>query len=285
MHRMAGADEFYALINNAKVRCGRLDNNCQLFPEAVNRLISLERFYAEETDAGVSFFSDEESYYLAYLYIAQDKPLLCAPKDKPVLAQTVFRGEKKPSIQRMEEKLADRGFLLDKTARHGEFIGYEGIPKIQRTRRGIQRIFDQEGLSISPVRRDQFSAVEAFRKTIPELSFYEFPFFSEDELAEEASQGRFLCVTNRDGRIIAARHLILNGKKAYGWVGVEDDYKTLYGVALMFLCHALDYIQEHDIRMCSWVDETNTASLEYHERLGTAWNGQKMDEWILKKEA
>lgn len=285
MHQIANADEFYRLINDAKARCGKLDNNCQLFPEAVNRYVSLGRFYAEESASGVNFFSDEETYYLGYFYVAQDQPLLCTPKDKPVLVQTVFRGEKKPSIQRLEEKLAGRGFSLEKIALHGEFIGYDDIPKILRTRRGIQRIFDHEGLTMAPVRRDQFEEVNSFRQTIPELAFYEFPFFSDDELVEEAAQGRFLCVTNREQKIIAARHLILSGKKAYGWVGVEDEYKALYGVALVFLCHALDYIQENDIRMCSWVDETNTASMEYHERLGTEWNGQKMDEWILKKEA
>jgi len=283
MRQITGTDEFYALINDAKARCGRLDNNCQLFPETVDRYASMGRFYAEKTDSGVVFLSDEETFYLAYCYVGKDAPLQFSEKDKPVLVQTVFRGEKMPAVTRMEEKLADRGFVLDKVARHGEFCGFDGIPKILRTRRGIQRIFDSEGLKMTPVQRSQFAEIEAFKKTIPEIAFYEFPYFSEDELAEEAAEGRFLCVTDRENRIIAARHLILSGKKAYGWVGIEESYKALYGVALMFLCHALEYIQDNDIRMCSWVDEKNVASLEYHERLGTEWNGQKMDEWLLGK--
>ena len=283
MRQITSADDFFTLINDAKARCGRLDNNCLLFPEAVERYISLNRFWGEETDSGVIFYSDEDAYYQAYCYVGRDMPLELSPKDKPVLVQTVFRGEKLPAVKRIEDKLADRGFSLVKTSRHGEFIGYDGIPRIKRAQRGTQRIFEREGLVMASVQRAQFPEIDAFKKTIPELAFYEFPYYTEDELLEEAEQGRFLCVTDREGRIIAARHLIVSGKKAYGWVGIDDAYKALFGIALMFLCHALDYIQENGIRMCSWVDEKNTASLEYHERLGTEWNGQKMNDWLLQK--
>ena len=100
--------------------------------------------------------------------------------------------------------------------------------------------------------------------------------------AEEAEAERLCCIMDPEGKIIGARHLIVSGKKAYGWVGIEEQYQVRYGAALIFLGHALEYIVKNDVQMCSWVMTTNVPSIEYHERLNTKWTGYYCDEWVLE---
>ena len=281
MERITSLDEYYAIVKAAKGDGGALKTNCMLFPDALQRYIRLGRLGYEVIDAGVAVLADEENFYQVFAHVHPDVPFRIERKEKPLLFQNMYKGEKKPWMLQVEESLSGSGFALADTLKQGIFTGYDSIPRIRRSATGAERIFRREGFTLAPLRKDQIPEMLAFEKTIDEISFYQFPYYTDEEYMEEAQAGRLCCVTDAEGRIIGARHLIVNGKKAYGWVGVEEQYKTRYGVALMFLVHALDYIEKYDIKMCSWVKTTNVPSLQYHERLGTDWTGHLEDEWLL----
>ena len=274
-------DEYTRLIEEAKERLGKLRTNCPLFLDAIKRYIDLGRLYYEPVKSGLVFYTDEDNYYQGYFYVVPDRTFVVEKKGKPVVIQNIYQGTKKDWLLSVESALSDNGFVLRNTMKHGVFTGYDNIPKIKKTGLQIHRIFEKEGLSLSPVSMDRIPEMLAFQTTIKEIPFYEFPYYTLQEYAVEAEEGRLLMVTDRQGKMIAARHLIVNGKKAYGWVGIQEEYKSAYGIAIAFLLHALDYIQEHDIKMCSWVDETNIPSLQYHERLGTDWTGHKQSIWVM----
>lgn len=284
MQPVHSIEEYYSLINAAKARCGMLKTNSAMFPDSVQRYIDLGRMLWEESVSGIVFYTNEEAFYQAYYYVQPETPFVIEKKDKPVLIQNVYKGEKKPWMLQVEESLRASGFAWADTLKHGVFTGYAQIPQIRRSIKPIERIFRKEGFSYAPLKREQIPEMLAFRSTIAEIPFYQFPYFTDDELAEEAEAERLCAVTDAGGTLIAARHLIVNGKKAYGWVGVAEQYKTAYGMAMMFLGHALDYIEKHDVKMCAWVDMKNTPSLQYHERLGTEWTGHMEDEWLLESD-
>ena len=280
MQPVTGIEQYYAIIRRAKTARGPLRSNCALFPDAIDRYIRLNRFFCEETEAGVLFFSDEEDYYSAYYYVDPEIPFSTERKDKPVMIQNISKGDKKQWLTAIETSLAANGFEKTQTLRHGVFVGYDRIPQIRRAWKPAERIFQKEGLRYAPLRREQIPEMLAFRKTIPEMRFYLMPYYTDEELMKEAEAERLCCVTDAQGRIIAARHLTVSGGKTYGWVGIAEKYQTAYGISLMFLCRALDYIEQHNLKMCSWVAVDNVPSLQYHERLGTEWTGHTADIWL-----
>ncbi len=283
MDRVANLEHYYALINEAKSEYGRLSTNNLLFPDAIERYLDLGRFYYEKVTGGVIFFSDEEDFYEALYHISAKEECRFSKKEKPVLIQCMYtNGKKRPDMQAIGRMLESSGFVLAQTLRQGVFEETERIAKVRRSLRGVMKVFDREGFRMMPVSAGQLSEMKAFRKTIKEIPFYQFPYFTDEELVCEADAGRLLCITDKNGRMIAARHLIVNGKKAYGWVGVEEQYKGTYGLALVFLNHALDYVEREGIKMCSWVDDVNIPSLQYHEHIGTVWTGQAAEEWVLE---
>lgn len=282
MKRVNSLEEYDSLIKKAKERAGRLKTNSAMFAPAIQRYISLERFLYEETEAGVVFYSDEGHFYQAYYHINPEIPFSIERKDKAILLQNIYSQEKKPWMEWLGNSLLQSGFRIMDTMKQGVFTDYDAIPKIQQAVRIAERVFSKAQLSYAPLRRDQIPEMLEFRKTIREVPFWQFPYFTDDEYAEEAEAERLCCIMDPEGKIIGARHLIVSGKKAYGWVGIEDQYQVRYGAALIFLGHALEYIVKNDVQMCSWVVTTNVPSIEYHERLNTKWTGYYCDEWVLE---
>lgn len=288
MRVVESPDDYYGIINRCKSKLGRLATNNYMFPKATGRYIRLGRLYCEEMEKGLVFYLDEERCYHAYYYIAEsadaaDFDIGC--KDKPVLVQHIYSENAKSGLyQRAEQSLQRSGFERKAVSRHAVLQQPDRIlGVVERSVKGIQRLFDQNGFVYQNVGEEQLEDVLAFSTQIREIPYYQIPYFTADELMEESRAGRFCCVTDSLGRIAAARHLIVDGKKAYGWVGVREEYKKRYGMAVMFLYHALQYIQRHDIRMCSWVVRENTDSIQYHERIGSEWTGHLKDEWVLDR--
>lgn len=289
MRSVENLQTYYAIIESRKAEVGRLVTNNFLFPQAIERYIRLKRLYYEEIETGVLFYIDEDTYYHAYYYIAMTGSLAFAicPKEKPILIQHIYKEEtdykKDDFIKAAEKSLINSGFEKKDTQRHAVLQQPEKISKsVAQSITRIQKLFVKEGFTYQKVDEHLLSDVLEFRGSIKEIPYYQFPYFTNEELLAEAEEGRLCCITDRAGKILAARHLIVEGQKAYGWIGVRQEYKKLYGMAVMFLHHALEYIKKNDIKMCSWVDRNNTDSIQYHERIGSVWTGHLMDEWILQ---
>lgn len=287
MRAVERLEDYYGIINSRKAELGRLGTNNYMFPRATERYIRLRRMYYDEIEQGLVFYLDEEQYYQAYYYVAENagaSDFYIGQKDKPVLLQHIYKEDAKSRLFReAEQSLQKSGFERKSTSRHAVLEQPEKIFKaVQRSMRGFQKLFDREGLVYQCVSERQLDDVMEFCAQIKEIPYYQIPYFTRDELMEEACAGRLCCITDSAGQIAAARHLIVDGQKAYGWVGVQEMYKKRYGMAAVFLYHALQYTQQNNIRMCSWVARENTDSIQYHEHIGSVWTGHLKDEWILE---
>ena len=283
MRLVESLDDYYEIIRNEKACRGKIKTNDYMFPEAVKRYVNLKRLWIEQLECGVVFLSDEERFFQGYYYIDDVNKFEIDMLEKPILVQNIYKqGRKKDYIYEMDRSLEKSGFKKEGMLRHAILENPDKVlEKLLPSEKISRRIMEKEGFKMMKVQSNQMSELLAFRDTIKEIPFYQQPFFSLDELGFDSEKGLLTCIVDASGKIQAARHLIMQGKKSYGWVGVAEKYKGVYGLALMLMVDQLKLICQKGIIMCSWVEQNNTASLQYHERLGSKWTGTIMDEWVL----
>lgn len=284
MERVQSVEHYYALITENKKRLGMLKTNCTLTRQAIQRLLSMERFFFREVETGIFFFSDEEAYYQAYYYLQDGVPFVFVRENKPVLLQNIHREEQHSQfLTFLNCELIKNGFVLQDTLRHAILEETDELMhNLEKAVRSIERIFKKEGFVYQKVEREQLKELKSFMQHIDQIPYYQFPYYTDQEYIEESEEGRLACIVDAEGRILAARHLIVVGRRAYGWVGIVDEFKALYGFTPLFLYTQLRYLQEHNVVMCSWVKTTNQPSIQYHNRIGAVWTGQVEDEWLLE---
>lgn len=283
MKAVYSLQHYYTLIAEEKNQLGILKTNCALLPESIERYIFLGRFFYEEAQSGLLFFSDEESYYQTYYYLKEGETFCLSKKDKPVLIQNIYReGKENRFLTFLGRELSESGFVLQDTLRHAVLKDSDMLfQSLEKSVQGIERLFTKKGFVFQKVVREQLDELKFFMGTIEQIPFWQYPYYTDEEYVREADAGRLSCILNEDNRIVAARHLIISGKKAYGWVGIDEAYKAFYGFAPYILYKQLVYLRNHNITMCSWVMDTNMPSIQYHNRIGSTWTGQMEDEWLL----
>ena len=283
MKNVCSVEQYYTLISKNKERLGRLKTNCVLTPVLIERYISMDRFLYEEVETGIFFFSDEDEYYQVYYYLQDGASFYFEKKNKPILLQNIYKeGKVNPFFSFLNTELERNNFILKDTLRHAVLENSDMLfLALEKSMKSITRIFGKKGFVFQNVTYDQISGLKAFMSRIEEIPFYQYPYFTDSEYMEESNAGRLSCIVDADNKIVAARHLIVVGKKAYGWGGIADEYKTLYGFAPFILYKQLIYLRENNISMCSWVKTTNIPSIQYHNRIGSTWTGQLEDEWLL----
>lgn len=283
MRLVESLDDYYEIIRKEKAERGRLKTNDYMFPDAVKRYINLKRLWIEKLECGLVFLSDEERFFQGYYYIDDVNKFEIDRHEKPILIQNIYKlDRKKDHICQMDISLEKSGFKKEGVLRHAILENPNNVlEKLLPAEKISRRIMEKEGFKMMKVHRNLMPELLAFRDAIKEIPFYQQPFFSADELVFDSEKGLLTCVIDAKGSIQAARHLIMQGNKSYGWIGVAEKYKGVYGLASMLMVDQLKLICQKGILMCSWVEQNNTASLQYHERLGTKWTGTIMDEWIL----
>lgn len=286
MEFVYSVEQYYELIEVRKKELGRLKTNCTLNGEMINRYISMKRFFYEECESGLFFFSDEENYFQLYYYLQDGILFDIKRKNKPILIQNIYQeGKENKFLSFLNIQLQKNGFELKDTLRHAVLRETDKLfEKIEKSVNKIACIQKKEKLEFKDVGEEQLEELKIFMNGIEEIPFYQYPYFTDEEYLEEAKEGKLSCIVNENGKMIAARHLIVSGKKAYGWVGIDNKYKGLYGLAPLILHHQLIYLRKNNIAMCSWVKTTNVPSIQYHNRIGSVWTGQLEDEWLLELE-
>lgn len=285
MEKVLSVEHYYALIAENKKRLGILKTNCTLARASIQRLVLLERFYYQEIETGIFFFSDEEAYYQAYYYLQDGVSFTLERKEKPVLLQNIHREESNsPFLVFLQQELVKNGFVLQDTLRHAVLEETDALMhSLEKAAKSAERIFRKKGFVYQRVEEKQLEELKSFMQGIDQIPYYQFPYYTDREYIEESEAGRLSCIVDDAGRILAARHLITAGRKVYGWVGIEEEYKALYGFTPFFLYTQMLYLREHNMLMCSWVKTTNQPSIQYHNRVGAVWTGQVEDEWLLEK--
>lgn len=285
MRKVCSLDDYYAGIEGIKKRLGvkGVLTNCYLPKEAIERYIGLERLYVKESDAGILFVSDEESYYKGYYYWDPNCAVSVLPMDRPLLIRNIYQsGRKKERLCLMEERLKECGFkLFDSTFRMGVTISEKD--KIKAALNMFERMLKKGGFVLKYAEKEQLAEILALREHTSEFSLFTFPYTTEEEYYEEIEAGKHICIVNEEGELCAPTYVdFLNGYADGNGVCVKDKYRKLYGMGAALICRALcDAFEKGCNNYYGWVVKTNTVSIRFHENIGFYLTGREEDDWIL----
>jgi len=282
MQKVMSLDEYYVLVKAAKKENSAKASNCFLFPNAIKRFIDLGRFYYEKQDGGILFYSDEEVYYEAYYYHNPEVAVRIEKKDKPVVISNIHTGAPlNDRLRSMEQRLKEAGFLLADTMRQTQGDAQKNLSKIERLCKYARRELERDGFTLSPLSEKWFPAVRALLDNTPELPFYLSPYYTTEELKQLCEDGFIVGIISADGELCAAQHFFLEGKTLFGWEAVKENYKNLYGMALVMSEHILGIAVERGYNVSGWIDLANEPSIQYHLKKGNIFTDRYMDHWVL----
>lgn len=283
MKKIATMDEYIQLLKDIKKKYSPIFTNCYMFKSEISRLITQNRFYYEEIEGGGIFYADELTHYQAYYHVNIDCKIHFNKKEKDIVIKNIYLDGRKPEkIKRIEQKIAQTGFEL--VDRMGQI---EGDPKvilqnIERPFRISERILKQEGFQLTPAKKEMLNEIRDMQLQINEIPYYQFSYYSDEELIDEADQGHLVCILNPNDEICAVRHFFIEGSGIYGWIAIKEPYKKKYGMAIVFSEYTLRYAMEHDLKVLGWITDTNSVSIQYHHKIGYHWTGRYADEWLLR---
>jgi len=281
MNRVADYDQYLALVRQTKAKQKSVVTNCFLFQKAVQRYLDLGRFLYEENEAGILFFSDEETYYQVYYYLNPERPFEAAAGEKPLVVNHLFtEGKKGEKLARIDERLASAGFELALKVRQTTGEPDEILKRVGAPSRVARRLLSREGFELRPVGREAFDDYFEMRSTTKEVPFYQFPYSTLEELDDDAANGRLIGIFDSRSRLCAVRHSFMEGNGMYGWIMVREAYKDRYGMALPLSEFAMQNAKANGNRVYGWIALDNAPSIQYHMGLGYCWTNRRMDTWI-----
>lgn len=282
MKKVHDLESYYAIVNEVQNRNRPIFTNNFLFPESIQRYISLERLYYEECSSGLFLYLDEETHYQVYYYLKQNVEVAMSAKDKPVLIRNLYvDSKKKDSLLYLEELLRVNGFK--NVGRMGQVL-YDPSTVLEKKKKEFQLVLvnmETEGFILAPINSNQLGDLSELKKGIKDIPYYQFEYYSDQEILEEAAEGRYVGIVNKEGILCGARQILVEGKGMYGWVAVREDYTGIFGLGAAFSHYSLNYALQHGLKGMGWIEESNTRSVKYHKKLGYQWTGKYMDEWLL----
>ena len=286
MQQVQSLEEYRSLVKKVKSEHKAVSSNCFMFPDAVQRFIDLGRFYAEEMNAGVFFYSDEENYYQAYYYLDPEAELTLAPKDKPVVVQHLYAaGAKKDKLVKTEEQLSRAGFVFDNRMRQVTVDPETGIQKTQALGRFVRKMLADKGFRFCAATEDMIPQIEELQRITPEIPYDQIPYFTVDEFNEDAKNGFITVILDRDDRVCAVRRAYLDGNTIHGWVIVKPEFKSINGMGLALSEISMHLAKEKHYKICGWIDEENVASQKYHAKIGYTYLDKYTERWVLPARA
>lgn len=285
MKSVASINEYLNILKDVKNKYSPIYTNCYMFKPEIERLIHQGRLSYEETEGGVVFYSDESTHYQAYYHVNISRKFEISKKEKDVLIRNIYvDGRKNGKLEEMEARISETGFVLED--RMGQIEGKPEtiLENIKRPYRISNRFLTAEGFQLTTASKDMLDEIRKMQLEIEEIPYYQFSYYSDEELMEEIAQGHLMCILSPEQEICAVRHFFIEGTGIYGWVAVKEAYKKKYGMAVVFSEYMLNYAVEHGLKPMGWITDTNSASIQYHTKIGYHWTGRYMDEWLLKTE-
>lgn len=280
MKQVSSLEEYQFLVKKNKTEKKAKKTNCLLFPDAIQRYISNERFYCEEQKAGIFFFADEGRYYQAWFYLNPEVPAEKRKWEKPVLIQHYYTEKNRDRDQDAYSQLENAGFRHMDTMQHFIVDDEKAVRKIRPLARYAEKILTENGFSYRPPEDSELPLVDELIDMTPEIPFYLMNWYNEEELREMREEGRFTGIFSKSGELCAAQQFFVAGNILNGWVVVKKDYRETYGMSVFLKEKVCDYAIEHHCVHSGWIDLNNTVSRRYHQNVGFEAVDRYLDNWV-----
>lgn len=284
MEILKNLEEYKELLVKYKPVCRRGYNNNYLSMDMVERYIELQRIYYEAEDNALTFITDEEKYYRAYVQTNPEADITIQKRDKPVLVRNVYKENKKTDVLlKFEDKLKKQGFSI-----YDESV--QIVAKPLEMKEDVQKKYDRAfsfleraGIKIGYATEENFAEINFLRESEPILKDYHFLYETESEILDNIKSGYFRCAFNMDGKVCAAQQFsVENGTIQGNWLAVQEEYKVRYGIGTAMAYHSFLYAIEHEVQSYfGWVVRDNTKSIKYHQAIGYELTDKFADEWLL----
>lgn len=282
MKKFTNFEEYKKIYNDINSNKRVLSNGI-VSSERFEKLLNENRIFYELVNNGVLIYIDNEDYYFTLYCISEDGNINIKKKDKPVVIKSMYHVNKKEKQGRANSILEKAGFVLKDTME--QIVGDPDkiLKKINKPYELSLRIMNNEGLVLEKFPIARLNELKEMQKNIAQIPYYQFDYFTDEELKKEILEGRIICVRNKkNDEICGIRHFFLEKNNMYGWVVIKDEYKKRYGMALIFTKYSLEYALNNGNLVTGWITNTNFESINYHTKLGYTWSGRCMDDWILE---
>ncbi len=254
-------------------RFQRWETNCIFEPGEVDRLLRRGSLYAGECGSGAYLLDDEGDYYRVHFFFAVDEPVDFAPMDKPVLVESLVRGERGTVLEEMQRKWLLAGFephIVD-LKMHLNLEGYAPGPTVVENRAGIFAARPAVAGDADAILSIWDAALDHLNSAIP----------GRAELLYEIERGNIF-VMDRDGEVCAANKMVIRGGMVSTWLGaVKSQYRRM-GLSTAMKQLIYKVALERGIASCyTWVDRENIASVSALKKLGFCYLGERTEGFIL----
>ena len=280
MIQVSSIEEYQSLVKKNKANKQAKKTNCLLFPDAIQRYINAGRFFYEEQDAGIFFFSDEGKYYQAWFYLNPMIPLQKQKKEKPVLIQHYYSGKTRDRDKEVYMQLENAGFQHADTMQQFIADPEKVIKKIRPLARYAEKILRENGFTYRPPEDSELLLVDQLLDMTPEIPFYLLNWFSKEEIGEMRKEGQFAGIFSKTGELCAAHMFFVSGNILNGWVVVKKEYRETYGMSIYLKEKGMEYTIDHNCVHSGWIDLKNLVSRHYHVHAGYEEVDRYLDNWV-----
>lgn len=271
-------ERFIELVKEANNRYRPVVTNCYLQRDAIDRLIDRGDMYACRQNKGIVFLADEKEFYEGYYYLNPEAEIDDMPENKLILVQNMYReGQKNERLSKIESKLKAAGFIQAETSYQIQANKKDVEERLKKVLENASAYLGN-GYRITVPDRSLLPQIRELQMRITEMPKYKFYWFTDDELMSDADKGKLICAVTDEGKVVAAEHGHGNGMR---WIAVEPDYRMKIGLAAE-LSYRILLTEETEI-VRGWIRMDNTASLNYHRRMGYVTTSTRKDVWLLEQ--
>lgn len=248
--------------------------NLYLMPDQLQMLAEEKRLYGQKLPAGgFVLLVDEGEYDSLHFKVKSLEEFSFDKREKPVLAEIVYRESKQQEIQVLEDLLAANGFEI--RARFVQFI--KNLPK-EESSWAEEKQHDEYKIA-----RGTLADKEVILKLWQELlEPYDFQDFCKEKLDEYLLDGKIFCAKDISGIVRGACLFEQHGKRySYRHLVVDSAHQgKRLGSALLRYCEAYG-IHRGCRSAAEWVALDNYSSLAINRRQMQE-SDKKMVQYVLE---
>lgn len=281
MKRISKLDDYLQQVDTSHRVGTSFTNNYMMVGDA-ERLILLGRLYYIKNEAGVTFLSDEDTHYRISMHIDTDKNYRLPLLDKPVMAQIVYQKDrKKDNHLNIETQLENDGFVKQDTSVQVKLNVRERKAECQKNFDRLYKLLQRMGFRIKVV---DFTYKDKIREVFLQqnmLHDWHYPFQTEEEMRETFDRNGWICILDKDDRVLAYHSAYEVNSCCYGMgFAVRDEYKVKYGFAPILQYYRVCITKQPFIY--GEVLLHNTQAIALHEKMGWTFTNKYVDRWLKK---
>lgn len=273
--RVSDYEEYLRLSAAFRASHGKTSGNLYMLPDEMKRYIELGRMYAYTDENGLYLLCDEGKYYQLHMSASGSCRNVPFPKDKPVVARIIYKDETESAFLAVSAFLEEAGFNRRDITVEMRLKPAELKPELSAGYEAARRFVERRGFSAFTADYSRKDEIDALRESA--LDPLHFRYETEEEEQREYNLGRFNCIADSEGRIIATHRYEVFGKRATGHViAVEEKYRRM-GLAPLLVYGFLTALAEEGVvqNVNCWVISDNEPSLQMHGRIGFKLTGKK----------